>query len=89
MVKYTASKIPSVLDPKWIFWSKNEFEQGLAPKQVSSLHFITKKKKNCVIYKSTPVFNNRNKLTAIIDNMFDESNSPAFFKMVTEAPILD
>ena len=54
MVKYTASKIPSVIDPEWIFWSKNEFRQGLAPKQVSSLLFITRKKEICVIYKPTP-----------------------------------
>jgi hypothetical protein len=34
-----------------------------------------------VIYKPTPIFNNRNELIAIIGNMFDESSSPAFFKI--------
>ena len=81
MVNYTASKIPSVINPKWIFWLKNEFGQGLAPKQVSSLLFISRKKEICMIYKPTPVFNDRNKLTAIIGSMFDESSSPSFFKI--------
>ena len=81
MVKYTASKNPSIIDPEWIFWSKNEFGQGLAPDQVSSLLFIIRKKEMCVIYRPTPVFSDRNKLTAITDNMFNESSSPAFFKI--------
>jgi hypothetical protein len=81
MVLYTVSKPPSVINPKWIFWSKNEFGQGIAPKQVSSLLFITRKKEICVLYKPTPVFNDRNELNAIIGNMFDESSSPAFFKI--------
>ena len=34
-----------------------------------------------MIYKPTPVFNDRNELTAIIGNMFNESSSPAFFKI--------
>ena len=80
MVNYTASKFSSVVNPEWIFWSKNEFGQDLAPKQVSSLLFITRKKEICLIYKPTPVFNDRNKLTAIIGNMFNESSSPGFFK---------
>jgi hypothetical protein len=81
MVPYTASNPQSVVDPAWIFWSRNEFGQGLTPEQVSSLLFITRKKEICVIYKPTPVFNDRNKLIAIIGNMFDESSSPAFFKI--------
>jgi hypothetical protein len=70
-----------VVNPEWIFWSKNEFGQGIAPKQVSSLLFITRKKEICVIYMPTPVSNNRNELIAIIGNMFDKSSSPAFFKI--------
>lgn len=81
MVRYTTSNPQSVVDPEWIFWSRNEFGQGLAPEQVSSLLFITRKKEICVIYKPTPVFNDRNELIAIIGNMFDESSSPAFFKI--------
>jgi hypothetical protein len=34
-----------------------------------------------VLYKPTPVFNDRNELNAIIGNMFDKSSSPAFFKI--------
>ena len=34
-----------------------------------------------MIYKPTPVFNEKNELMAIIGNMFDESSSPAFFKI--------
>ena len=78
---YTASNPQSVVDPLWIFWSQNEFAHGLAPEQVSSLLFITHKKEICVIYKPTPFFNKRNELIAIIGNMFDESSSPAFFKI--------
>ncbi len=70
-----------MVNPEWIFWSKNEFGQGIAPEQVSSLLFITRKKEICVIYKPTLVSNNRNELIAIIGNMFDESSSPAFFKV--------
>jgi hypothetical protein len=81
MVLYTVSKLPSVINLKWIVWSKNEFGQGIAPKQVSSLLFITRKKEICVLYKPTPVFNDRNKLITIIGNMFDKSSSPAFFKI--------
>ncbi len=81
MVRYTVSKPPSAINPGWIFWSKNKFEQGLAPEQVSSILFITRKKEICVIYKPTPILNERNELIAIIGNMFDESSSPAFFKI--------
>jgi hypothetical protein len=81
MVLYNISKPPSVINCKWIFWSKNEFGQGIAPKQVSSLLFITRKKEMCVLYKPTSVFNDRNELNAIIGNMFDKSSSLAFFKI--------
>ncbi len=80
MVQYTVSKPPSAINPEWIFWSKNKFG-SLAPKQVSSILFITRKKEICVIYKPTPILNKRNKLTAIIRNMFDKSSSPAFFNI--------
>ena len=81
MVLYTVSKPPSAVNPEWIFWSKNDLGQSITPKQVSSLVFITRKKEICVLYKPTPVFNDRNELTAIIGNMFNESSSPAFFKI--------
>ena len=68
-----------MVDPSWIIWSRNKLGQGLAPKQVSTLLFITRKKEICVIYKPTPVFNNRNELTTIIGNMFNQSSSPAYF----------
>ncbi len=80
MVRYTVSKPPSAINPEWIFWSKNKFG-SLAPEQVSSILFITREKEICVIYKPTPILNKRNKLTAIIGNMFDESSSPAIFKI--------
>ncbi len=54
MVLYTVSKPPSVINPEWIFWSKNEFGQGIAPEQISSLLFVTRKKEICVLYKPTP-----------------------------------
>ena len=78
---YTPSNPQSVVDPLWIFWLRNEFARGLAPKQVSSLLFITPKKEICMIYKPIPIFNKRNELIAIIGNMFDKSSSPAFFKI--------
>jgi hypothetical protein len=81
MVLYTVSKPPSVVNPKWIFWSKHNLGQSITPEQVSSLVFITRNKEICVLYKPTPVFNDRNELTAIIGNMFNESSSPAFFKI--------
>ena len=81
MVRYTASKPPSVVNPEWIFWSKSDFKQGLAPDDVSSVIFITRKKEVSVIYKPTPVINERDELISIIGNMFDESSSPAFFKI--------
>ena len=34
-----------------------------------------------MIYKPTPVFNNRNELTTIIGNMFNKSSSPAYFRI--------
>ena len=75
MVCHTASKPTSVVNPEWIFWSKNDYGQSIAPKQVSSLLFITRKK------EIFPVFNVRNELTAIIGNTFDESSSPALFRI--------
>ncbi len=33
-----------------------------------------------MIYKPTPIFNDRNELIAITGNMFYESSSPAFYK---------
>ena len=81
MVRYTLSKPPSVVNPEWVFWSKNDFKLGLAPDNVSSIIFITRKKEVSVIYKPTPVINERDELISIIGNMFDESSSPAFFKI--------
>ncbi len=81
MVRYTTSKPPSVVNPEWIFWSKSDFKQGLAPDDVSSVIFITRKKEVSVIYKPTPVINERDELISIIGNMFDKSSSPAFFKI--------
>ena len=34
-----------------------------------------------MIYKPTPITNERDELIFIIGNMFDESSSPAFFKI--------
>ena len=81
MVRYTASKPPSTVNPDWIFWSKSDFKLGLAPDDVSSIIFITRKKEVSVIYKPTPVTNEGDELISIIGNMFDESSSPAFFKI--------
>jgi hypothetical protein len=81
MVLYTISKPPSAIDPEWIFWSTSEFGQGISPEQVSSLLFITRKKEICLIYKPTPIYNDKNELISIIGNMFDDSSSPAFFKI--------
>ena len=81
MVRYTASKPQSVVNPEWIFWSKSDFKLGLAPDDVSSIVFITRKKEISVIYKPTPVINEKDELISIIGNMFDESSSPAFFKI--------
>jgi hypothetical protein len=49
MVRYTTSKPPSVVNPEWIFWSKSDFKLGLAPDNVSSIIFITRKKEVSVI----------------------------------------
>jgi hypothetical protein len=81
MVQYTVSKPPSVVNPKWIFWSRSNLKQGLATDEVSSIVFITHKKEASVIYMPTPVTNKGGELISIIGNMFDESSSPAFFKI--------
>ena len=81
MVRYTVSKPPSAVNPKWIFWSKSDFKRGITSDKVSSVVFITCKKEVFVIYKPTPITNERDELIFIIGNMFDESSSPAFFKI--------
>jgi hypothetical protein len=84
MVRYTVSKPPSAVNPAWIFWSQSDFKRGLASDEVSSVIFITRKKEVSVIYKPTPVTNKRDELISIIGNMFNESSSPAFFKIDQE-----
>ncbi len=78
---YTVSKPPSTVNPEWIYWSKIDLGKSIKPKQVSSLLFITRKKEVCVIYKLTPIFNDKGKLSAIIGSMFDEGSTPAFLKI--------
>ena len=51
--------------------------------KVSSVIFVTHKKEISVIYKPTPV-TDKDELVCIIGNMFDESSSPAFFKIDLE-----
>jgi hypothetical protein len=80
MVRYTVSKPPSAVNPEWIFWSRNDFQRNLLSDEVSSLIFVTRKKEISKIYKPTPV-TDKNELVCIIGNMFDESSSPAFFKI--------
>ena len=80
MVQYTISMPPSLVTPEWIFWSRLEFQRSLTPDEVSSIIFITHKKEISVIYKPTPV-TDKDELVCIIGNMFDESSSPAFFKI--------
>ena len=80
MVRYTVSKPPSVVNPEWIFWSKNDFQRNLAPDETSSVVFVTRKKEISVVYMPTPVID-KDELACIIGNMFDESSSPAFFKI--------
>jgi len=70
-----------MIDPEWIFWSMSDFKRGLASDKVSSIVFITRKKEVSIIYKPTPVTNEKDELISIIGNMFDESSSPAFFKI--------
>ena len=80
MVRYTVSKPPSAVTPEWIFWSRLDFQRSLASDEVSSVIFITHKKEISMIYKPTPV-TDKDELVCIIGNMFDESSSPAFFKI--------
>ncbi len=74
MVRYTVSKPPSVVNPEWIFWSKNDFQRNLAPDETSSVVFVTRKKEISVVYMPTPVID-KDELACIIGNMFDESSS--------------
>ena len=80
MVRYTISKPPSTINPEWIFWSQNDFKRNLAPNETSSVVFVTRKKEILVDYMPTPVID-KDELACIIGNMFDESSSPAFFKI--------
>jgi hypothetical protein len=81
MRRYTVLKPPSVFNPKWIYWSKNDLGKSIDPEQISFLLFITRKKEIRVIYKPTPVFNDKGELSAITGNMFDKGSTPAFFKI--------
>ena len=76
MVRYTVSKPPSVVNPEWIFWSKNDFQRNLAPDETSSVVFVTRKKEISVVYMPTPVID-KDELACIIGNMFDESHPQA------------
>ena len=80
MVRYTVSKPPSVVNPEWIFWSKNDFQRYLASDEASSIVFVTSKKEIAVIYMPTPVID-KDEFECLLGNMFDESSSPAFFKI--------
>ena len=80
MVRYTVSKPPSAVNPEWIFWSKNDFQRNLASDEASSVVSVTHKKEISVVYMPTPVID-KDELACLIGNMFDESSSPAFFKI--------
>ncbi len=80
MVRYTVSKPPSAVNPEWIFWSKNDFQRNLASDEASSVISVTHKKEISVVYMPTPVID-KDELACLIGNMFDESSSPAFFKI--------
>ncbi len=62
-------------------WSKNDLGKSINPEQISSLLFIIRKKEIRVIYKPTPVFNGKGKLSAIIGNIFDKGSTPTFFRI--------
>ena len=83
MVRYTISKPSSTINPEWIFWSQSDFKRNLAPDETSSVVFVTRKKEISVVYMPTPVID-KDELACIIGNMFDESSSPAFFKIVLD-----
>ncbi len=76
---YTVLKPPSVVNPEWIYRSKNDLGKSINPEQISSLLFVTRKKEICIIYKPTPIFNDKGKLSAIIGNMSNMGITPAFF----------
>jgi hypothetical protein len=80
MVRYTVSKPPSAVNPEWIFWSRNDFQRYLASDEASSVVFVTSKKEIAVIYMPTPVID-KDEFECLLGNMFDESSSPAFFKI--------
>ncbi len=81
MLLYSTSNPPPEINPDWTFWSTSELGRGISPDQISSLLFITRKKEICLIYKPTPVYNDKNELISIIGNMFDKNSSPAFFNI--------
>ena len=80
MVRYTLSKPPSAVNPEWIFWSKNDYQRYLASDEASSVLFVTSKKEIALIYMPTPVID-KDEFECLLGNMFDESSSPAFFKI--------
>ena len=80
MVRYTLSKPPSAVNPEWIFWSKHDYQRYLASDEASSVLFVTSKKEIALIYMPTPVID-KDEFECLLGNMFDESSSPAFFKI--------
>jgi hypothetical protein len=79
---YIISKPPLVVDCKWIHWSTADYK-SIDPdsNSIAALIFITRRKEIEIIYKPTPVVDDKGKLLAILGNMLDNGSTPAIIKV--------
>ena len=67
------------MDTDWIYWTTphlKDIEQH--SNQIAALLFITRKKEIEVLYKPTPIIDDKGNYQGIMGNMFDEGSTPAF-----------
>jgi hypothetical protein len=75
MRSYTSSKLPSTVNPEWIYWSTKDL-QNPDSNQIAAFLFVTRKKEVCLLYKPMSIISD-GKFTGFIGNMFDEGSTPA------------
>ncbi len=75
---YIISKPPSVVDCEWIHWSTADYK-SIDPdsNSIAALIFIIRRKEIEIIYKPTPVVDDKGNLLAILGNMLDNGSTPA------------
>jgi hypothetical protein len=70
------------VDREWIHWSTADYK-SIDPdsNSIAALIFITRRKEIKIIYKPTPVVDDKGKLLAILGNMLDNGSTPAIIKV--------